>query len=198
MTAPFQYPAHPHVRRHGPQGYADYESYREWLRDEFAFACVFCLIREVWVPGGFHLDHFIPVALAPDRRTGYENLLYACSVCNRIKQDLLVPDPTVHLLANAVEVDATGFLISESDEATRIIERMRLNRPTYCRLRKMWISIVAMATKEDPELLKQILGYPVDLPNLSALRPPGGNTKSEGIEQSHWNRRQRGDLPEVY
>jgi hypothetical protein len=36
MTA-FTYPAEPHRRRHGPQGYADAASYRPWLRDEFAF-----------------------------------------------------------------------------------------------------------------------------------------------------------------
>jgi hypothetical protein len=28
----FTYPADPHLRRHGPTGYADYESYRPWLR----------------------------------------------------------------------------------------------------------------------------------------------------------------------
>jgi hypothetical protein len=34
---PFSYPTTPHVRRHGPQGYADYASFRPWLRDEFTF-----------------------------------------------------------------------------------------------------------------------------------------------------------------
>jgi len=34
MTA-FTYPPEPHVRRHGPQRYADAASYRPWLRDEF-------------------------------------------------------------------------------------------------------------------------------------------------------------------
>ena len=46
MTDPFSYPAAVHVRRHGPQGYADYASYRPWLRDEFAFRCVYCLLRD--------------------------------------------------------------------------------------------------------------------------------------------------------
>ena len=47
MTA-FTYPSEPDVRRHGPQGYADAASYRPWLRDEFAFRCVYCLFREQW------------------------------------------------------------------------------------------------------------------------------------------------------
>ncbi len=38
--SPFIYPARPHTRRHGPQGYAGYASYRPWLRDEFSFRCV--------------------------------------------------------------------------------------------------------------------------------------------------------------
>ncbi len=46
MTTPFRYPDGPHQRRHGPRGYASYESYRPWLRDEFAFRCVYCLTRE--------------------------------------------------------------------------------------------------------------------------------------------------------
>ena len=37
MTVPFVYPAAPLVRRHDPHGYADYASYRDWLRDEFSF-----------------------------------------------------------------------------------------------------------------------------------------------------------------
>lgn len=54
MTFPFNYPDAPHRRRHGPRGYADYASYRPWLRDEFTFRCVYCLLREQWglVRGG--------------------------------------------------------------------------------------------------------------------------------------------------
>jgi hypothetical protein len=44
----FRYPAAPHRRRHGPHGYAIIESFRPWLRDEFAFGCVYCRYREQW------------------------------------------------------------------------------------------------------------------------------------------------------
>lgn len=44
MTVPFDYPPVPHVR--GPARYAGYESYRPWLRDEFAFRCVYRLMRD--------------------------------------------------------------------------------------------------------------------------------------------------------
>jgi hypothetical protein len=70
MTA-FDYPPGPHVRRHGPRGYADLESFRPWLRDEFDFRCVYCLLREQWgrTRGTFELDYF--------RSKG---ALYECSI----------------------------------------------------------------------------------------------------------------------
>ena len=66
----FTYPAQPHNRRHGPQGYSALESYRPWLRDEFAFRCVYCLTREACGPftGVYALDHFVTAALQPGRR----------------------------------------------------------------------------------------------------------------------------------
>ena len=48
----FTYPRRPHVRRHGPRGYRDYRAYKAWLRDEFAFQCVYCLWRERWSADG--------------------------------------------------------------------------------------------------------------------------------------------------
>jgi hypothetical protein len=47
-------------------------------------------------------------------------------------------------------------------------------------------------------LQRRYLGYPANLPDLSALKPPGGNSRPEGIERSAFARRQRRDLPEVY
>ena len=42
----------------GPRGYSEHENYRPWLRDEFAFRCVYCLARERWHKGeyGFQVD----------------------------------------------------------------------------------------------------------------------------------------------
>jgi hypothetical protein len=46
----FVYPTTPYSRRHGPLGYTDYKVFKPWLRDEFSFYCVFCLVRERLVP----------------------------------------------------------------------------------------------------------------------------------------------------
>jgi hypothetical protein len=95
MTTPFTYPAAPHVRRHGPQGYADHASYRPWLRDEFTFRCVYCLLREQWgrVSATFDIDHFLPVAHHPELAATYDNLLYSCATCNVGKGAQRLPDP---------------------------------------------------------------------------------------------------------
>ena len=56
----FAYPERPHIRKHGPSGYEDYRSYKDWLRDEFTFRCVYCLERERWYPSGqdaFAVEH---------------------------------------------------------------------------------------------------------------------------------------------
>jgi hypothetical protein len=131
MTVPFQYPTIAHVRRHGPSGYADYSSYRPWLRDEFAFRCVFCLLRERWVTGGFHLDHFQPVAHHPDRATDYDNLLYSCAVCNTTKGDLKIPDPMKVLVESEVNVLSDGSLEATTTAAKKLIRLLDLNSRAY-------------------------------------------------------------------
>jgi hypothetical protein len=90
----FQYPPTPHERKHGPQGYEDFGSYKPWLRDEFSFRCVYCLCRETWFPDGaasFSVDHLQSQKVAPTRVTEYENLVYACCQCNACKQDAELP-----------------------------------------------------------------------------------------------------------
>src|SRR6516162_1416142 len=92
----FEYPTASHTRRHGPAGYQDYESYRDWLRDEFMFRCIYCLHRERWYgrSATFHIEHFIPVTDDPSRKFEYANLLYACATCNAAKLGVLgVPNP---------------------------------------------------------------------------------------------------------
>lgn len=198
--SPFTYPPAPLVRRHAPRGYADYASFRPWVRDEFAFRCVFCLRREQWgrATGDFDLDHFLAVAENPERVTDYDNLLYACSTCNGRKRDLAVPDPTRFLLSGAVTVGEDGSIIGHTPQARRLIRVLDLDGPDTRDFREMWIGIVGLAARCDPTLLRRLLGFPDDLPDLSALRPPGGNAKPEGVEQSHRRRRERGELPDTY
>jgi hypothetical protein len=74
----FAYASTEHQRRHGPRGYTNYRAYKPWLRDEFAFRCVYCLSRERWCPNGhedFAVDHLMPRSTAPGEARDYDNLL---------------------------------------------------------------------------------------------------------------------------
>lgn len=199
MTVPFVYPATPHVRRHGPQGYADYAGFRPWLRDEFSFRCVYCLLREQWARyGSFAIDHFLAVAHHAAQSTDYDNLLYACAPCNAAKQDRLLPDPLRVLTNAAVQVAADGTIRTDDAEAAHLIELLGLNSDKSTEFRMLWIGIIALAAKHEPPLYAKLMGFPADLPNLSRLRPPKGNARPEGVQQSWHARRESGTLPETY
>ena len=199
MTA-FTYPPGPLVRRHGPQGYADYLSYRPWLRDEFSFRCVYCLRREQWgrVTAEFAVDHFLPVARHLDRAADYANLLYSCSTCNSRKGDAETPDPSLVLTQETVQVDETGLLVAHTPEARRLVRALDLNGPNAREFRSLWLDILRLAQRADLELFQRLMAYPDDLPDLASLRPPGGNTRPDGIAESHLERRKRGELPATY
>jgi hypothetical protein len=200
MTDPFAYPPAAHARRHGPRGYADPESYRPWLRDEFTFRCVYCLLREQWcrVGGTFDVEHFKPTATHPERSTDYDNLQYACTTCNAAKGKQEVPDPGATLLADPVLVHPNGAIEGLTPAARRTIRVLGLDSPAAREFRLMWTGIVAWAERHDPALLARLMGDPDDLPDLSRLRPPRGNTRPEGVRQSSHARRAAGQLPDTY
>jgi hypothetical protein len=196
----FIYPAAPHVRRHGPAGYADADSYRPWLRDEFAFRCVYCLYREQWgrLKAGFSLDHFLPVSRHPEHKLRYDNLLYACAACNLSKGASILPDPTQALVNRAAAVHEDGRIEGKTREAARIIRVLGLDGPRETEARLLWIGIMGLAKRSDPSLYRRLMGYPKDVPNLSSLRPPGGNTRARGIAASSFALRKDGKLSDTY
>jgi hypothetical protein len=199
MTSPFQYPPAPHVRRHGPRGYRNYSFFRPWLRDEFSFRCVYCLRREQWERASaiFNIDHFLSVANHPALVTDYDNLFYACAKCNLAKGARALPNPLAVLTSSFVRVELDGTIHADADSAARLIELLGLNSREYTEFRKLWIEI-AVVTQERPGLYVQLMGYPADLPNLRLRRPPGGNTRPAGVEESAFARRERGELPTFY
>lgn len=195
----FRYPNVPLGRRHGPDGYADYGSYRPWLRDDFAFRCVYCLVREQWgrVSSDFELDHFLPQATHPAQAVEYDNLVYACRTCNLRKGSDLLPDPAESLTADSMRVLPDGTIVGRTRDAVKIIRVLCLNSPRWKQWRRTWIRIVELATERYPEFLKTLLGFPNDLPNLKLCRAPR-NTRPEGIADSFFARRERGELPDIF
>jgi hypothetical protein len=200
----FAYPEAPYVRRHGPRGYTDYTAFKPWLRDEFCFRCVYCLCRERWHPGGeagFSVDHVEAQAHAPHRVGAYANLVYACLSCNSAKRDQRLPDPCTVGYASLLRVRGGGDVEGLSPAGAEMIAALGLNRPHLREYRHRILGLLQrfrQTTRGQQADLPRWFGYPDDLPELAALRPPGGNDHPEGIAQSHFERRQRGELPETY
>lgn len=198
----FKYPDEPHLRKHAPGGYGDYESYRPWLRDEFVFRCVYCLQRERWNSHevSFHIDHFVPVSVAPDLECEYSNLVYACCRCNSAKSNILgIPDPCKVGYAKCLEIQMSGNVDPLDDNGLKICESLKLNSPSRVEIRGRWIKILLALKEADPSLYVECMGFPTDLPDL---RPPRTrapeNGKPDSVNQCFFVQRESGVLPEVY
>lgn len=202
--SPLAYSAFAHVRRHGPVGYLDDAHYKPFLRDDFDYRCVYCLCREAWFPDGassFSVEHLVPTSQSPAGLTGYDTLVYACNFCNSSRSDRPLPLDPCAGLARHLETQADGAVVGIDLFGAAFADICRLNRPELIRFRRMVQAILALEDSPDPAavgLCRAYLAYPDDLPDLSLLRPPGGNTRPEGVEQSAFVRRQRGELPATY
>jgi hypothetical protein len=125
-----EHPTSPHVRPHGPAGYKDYSSYRDWLRDEFTFHCVYCLHREQWNGRGgtFHVEHFIPTSVDPDGECVYSNLLYSCASCNEAKEAILgLPNPCLVAFGSCLRVLADGRIDALNSHGEKLKQVFRLD-----------------------------------------------------------------------
>lgn len=79
-----------------------------------------------------------------------------------------------------------------------MIWKLDLDSPDAREWRLIWMRNVELAEAYDREQFVRVMGFPEDLPNLAALKPPGGNTRPEGILESFHARKEAGNLPETY
>lgn len=201
----FLYPDKPHQRKHGPYGYANYKAYKPWLRDEFTFRCVYCLVRETWNPSGvaaFSTDHFIPQIVDPTKIVDYDNLLYACIRCNSWKQDNTILDPCEAAMSKHLHIENDGSIKPLTTDGAEHVELLELDDPVLTEFRGRLISTLqrlqSLPDEHAQSLVRKWLGFPDDLPNLSALRPPEGNKRPTGVAECYFKQKQMGRLPEIY
>jgi hypothetical protein len=204
---PFIYPKDPHVRRHGPEGLIQYQSYKDWLRDEFTFRCVYCLERERWYPNGhsaFGVDHVKPKSeeVYAHLRCHYPNLVYACNRCNTAKDVAILIDPCAVGFAAHLQVDDQGEITGLTVEGRRVINHLGLDQQGPTELRKEKITILRLYRRAstDPQvraLFLRAFGFPDDLPDL-AEHTRTENKKPGGVGQSYHSQRGAGVLPETY
>jgi len=199
---PFAFVPGIHIRRHGPAGWANYARYRPWLRDEFCFRCVYCLIREQWVDmrRGFQIDHSIPQKLRPDLKADYDNLLYLCPSCNNLKGSYRLPDPCAVALNECLRFNADGTvdaLDGPRGAGETIIEVLELDAPHLIQWRRRKIDAIATVAGNDWFRFVEEMCFPRDLPDLT-VDPPLHNSRPGGIAESWFAKRKSGRLPEAY
>lgn len=190
----FQYPRSPVQRRHGPRGYANYKSFKPWLRDEFGFRCVYCLWRERWYANGdtaFSVEHLQSRAASPQLARDYDNLVYACCRCNAAKTDTsILLNPCRDPFGEHLEVDAQGIIRALTPAGNELISACKLDQPVLTESRRRLIELIRrLEASEDPrcrDLLEHYCGLPTNLPRLSKLQPPEGNSRPHGIASSAW------------
>ena len=196
----FEYPLAPHVRRHGPAGYDDYASFRDWLRDEFTFRCVFCLHREQWYgrSGTFDIEHFVPASVDPDQACEYSNLLYACRTCNAAKSNVLaVPDPCAVAFGDCLRIKTDGEVEALNAAGLKLLAVLRMNSPTNIHHRSRWMRTLQALHESHPELYAEHMAFPAELPDLRRKQVPS-NTKPAGARNCYFALLERGDLPATY
>lgn len=199
----FAYPEERHQRRHGPSGYKTYESYREWLRDEFSYRCVFSLIREQWIgrKANFDIDHLESQSLREDLVCNYDNLLYLAHRTNLVRGNRPLPDPCKVALGKCLAVDPdTGEIRALNDVGGRIISVLKLDSLDATEDRLKWLRILRCVAQNDEALFRQLIGYPTDnLRDLSKTKVQvDENSRPNGIAESAFERKRLGTLPDWY
>ena len=201
----FVYPMAPHQRRHGPAGYKGYESYREWLRDDFSYRCVFSLIRETWIgrAASLDIDHFKPQSADPMLVCDYDNLLYLSHRTNLRKGKLSLPDPGEIALGQCLKVETSGDRIGEvtalNKDGDAIVATLRLNIEAEVDDRRKWLDVLRAVAVADEFRFRKLVGFPADLTNLADPQRKKHNTRPDGILLSAFQRREVAkNLPEWY
>ena len=118
---------------------------RESVRALYHFRCGYCGVTETESGGPLEIDHFHPQSRGGSDTL--ENLVYACSTCNRFKgdywpvpeasPDLMLLHPQRDDLSTHLQSLLDGRLIGLTKRGWFHIQRLRLNRAQLVNLRVM-------------------------------------------------------------
>lgn len=105
-------------RRVGIENLGKYSDARKILAKDFKNICGYCGKDSKIMHERFHMDHFVPVSINPERKNDYYNLVWACPKCNLVKSNKW---PTENKeIANNGEI---GFVDPATEEYDRHVER---------------------------------------------------------------------------
>lgn len=106
-------------------------------------------------------------------------------------------------MSEHVEWTAEGVPKGCTPEGKFIVDVLLLDDPSRVSINRKILAIWRIACAQlDAGCLEPALAaffeFPQQLPRLAPLRPPGGNTRPDGIVSSYYERRRRGELQRFY
>jgi HNH endonuclease len=118
---------------------------RAAVRAAFGRRCGYCGVSETSAGGGLEIDHFHPVAAGGSDEL--DNLVYACTACNRFKGDYApAPDAPESLRLLRPQCDDLGAHVAETAQGRLLgvtprgwfhIQRLHLNRSQLIEMRRL-------------------------------------------------------------
>ncbi|MBP7999693.1 MAG: HNH endonuclease [Chloroflexi bacterium] len=110
---------------------------RKAIREAFGYCCGYCGVAEIHVGSELEVDHFRP--LTHGGTNDLDNLIYACSACNRFKADYWPeeddPDsfyllhPAEDEMSNHLTLVNDGHFVGLTPRGWFHIQWLHLNRP---------------------------------------------------------------------
>ncbi len=118
---------------------------RAAVTDAFNGQCGYCGVSETSVGGPLEIDHFHPLAAGGSDEI--DNLVYACTACNRFKGDYAAgPDVVESLRLLRPQQDDLSAHLAETIQGRLVgltargwfhIQRIHLNRPQLIEMRRL-------------------------------------------------------------
>jgi hypothetical protein len=122
-----------------------YQDWKPHLAEEGNGRCVYCAILDVELGGqrNFHVEHYKPKSRPEFAHliNDYENLFYACALCNTFKSDswfqandgdwsvIHYPNPSLYNYGDFFEISDDVFTLTGNHlVGTFLIQRLHLNR----------------------------------------------------------------------
>jgi hypothetical protein len=159
---PFRYPKYRHSRWLKPPQYTQYQTYKRWLRFEFEQKCIYCRRPDSVHPHDYKtyaVEHYRPKEHFPERACNYDNLFYACSMCNSYKADYWPQDENEPFFPNPCDyvmmehVRFVNFKVSaDSTHGAFMVETLQLNDEALVNWRKAHVRIIRTLETEVADL----------------------------------------------
>jgi HNH endonuclease len=153
------------------------------VRVAYDYCCGYCGVREIWIGNELEIDHFRP--LSHDGSDELDNLVCACTACNRFKGDYWPTDTTAENfrllhplrdnLTSHIEEAPNGRLVGRTSRGWFHINWLHLNRERLIQLRqwqqeeRTFHSSLAQAQATKHSLQQRIVELEEELNRLRVL-----------------------------